>query len=179
MSPLNKFETIGIFASVAIMAIALAVVRFETDTFASIAEEAGVNQQATIVVANGDDLDAIQQSLADNVDFDGTLKKLIVNDVRKGKGEAVQNGDTITVHYIGRLQDGTQFYNTYLKGDSFTFKVGEGKVIDGWDQGVVGMQVGGERILVVPPHMAYGAEEIGPIPANSPLVFAIELLSIE
>lgn len=179
MSPLNKFETIGIFASVAIMAVALALVRFQSDTFASLSEDAGVNQQASIVVAEGDSLEAVQKSLTDNVDFDGTLKKLIVNDVRKGKGETVQNGDTVTVHYIGRLQDGTQFYNTYLKGDSFTFKVGEGKVIDGWDQGVVGMQVGGERILVVPPHMAYGDQEIGPIPPNSPLVFAIELLSIE
>ncbi len=177
MSPLSKFETIGIFASVAIMAVALAIVRFESDTFATLSESVGQNQTASIVAA--DDNETLRETITDNVSPNGKLTGLVINNVRTGKGESVGDGDTVTVHYIGTLQDGTQFDNSYLRGDPFTFTVGEGKVIAGWDTGIVGMQVGGERILVIPAGLAYGNRQVGPIPANSPLIFALELLKIE
>jgi FKBP-type peptidyl-prolyl cis-trans isomerase len=83
------------------------------------------------------------------------------------------------VHYIGTLQNGQQFDNSHTRGEAFTFTVGEGMVIKGWDEGLLGMKVGGQRLLVIPPDMAYGANAIGPIPANSTLLFSIELIEIK
>jgi peptidylprolyl isomerase len=83
------------------------------------------------------------------------------------------------VHYIGTLKDGTEFDNSHKRGDAFEFVVGEGMVIKGWEEGVLGMKKGGQRLLVIPSDMAYGANAIGPIPANSTLIFSIELLEIK
>ncbi|MAZ56424.1 peptidylprolyl isomerase [bacterium] len=88
-------------------------------------------------------------------------------------------GDYVTVHYIGSLPNGQQFDNSYKKGEPFSFKVGDGKVIAGWEEGILGMKVGGQRILVIPASMAYGSKAMGPIPGGSNLVFTVELLSIE
>jgi FKBP-type peptidyl-prolyl cis-trans isomerase len=177
MSPVTKFEAIGIFVSVGIMAVALAILRFESDTFAGISDVETETQTASLVAAN--DEGAMREALTDNMSLDGTLTGLVIEDVRTGVGEIVQVGDTVTVHYVGTLRDGTQFDNSHIRGEAFTFTLGENKVIQGWEEGILGMQVGGERILVVPPSMAYGNRQVGPIPPNSPLVFAVELLSIE
>jgi FKBP-type peptidyl-prolyl cis-trans isomerase len=176
MSPFTKFEAIGIFASVAVMAIALSLIRFKTDAFLTVSD--AVPQEAAIVVA-GNDESAVRNALTDTVSTDGTLTKLIINDVKKGIGETVENGDTVAVNYIGSLRDGTQFDNSFIRGEPFTFTVGEGKVIEGWEKGILGMQVGGQRILVIPAEEAYGNRQVGPIPPNSPLVFSIELVSIK
>jgi peptidylprolyl isomerase len=176
MSPLSKYEAIGIFASVAVMAVALAVLRFQSDTFMSFNDAGAVDQLASIVVANEPSL---TEKVTDSMTLNGTLKELVTEDITKGKGESVQKGDTVTVHYIGRLRDGTEFDNSYRTGKPYTFKIGSGKVIQGWDQGIIGMQVGGKRILVVPAELAYGNKQVGPIPANSSLIFAVELLKIE
>ncbi len=176
MSPFTKFEAIGIFASVAIMAIALSLIRFKTDTFLTAVE--AVPEEAAIVVASSEEAD-IKAAVTSNVSTDGTLQRLIINDVKKGKGEEVENGDTVTVNYIGTLRDGTQFDNSFVRGEPFTFTVGEGKVIQGWDKGILGMQVGGDRILVIPADEAYGNRQVGPIPPNSPLVFSIQLVAIQ
>jgi FKBP-type peptidyl-prolyl cis-trans isomerase len=85
----------------------------------------------------------------------------------------------VSVHYIGTLQDGTEFDNSKKRGAPFEFKVGEGRVIAGWEEGLVGMQVGGQRVLVIPPEKAYGSNGVGPIPGNATLVFSIELLEIK
>jgi len=90
----------------------------------------------------------------------------------------VKVGDRVSVHYVGTLQNGTEFDNSMKRGQPFTFRVGDGSVIKGWDEGLVGMKVGGQRILVVPPEMAYGNTPMGPIPANSTLVFSVELVNI-
>lgn len=102
---------------------------------------------------------------------------LVVQDEVVGTGPAVQAGDTVTVNYTGKLQDGTVF-DTSVGKAPFQFTVGAGQVIPGWDQGLVGMQVGGKRILIIPPSLAYGAQGVGPIPPNATLTFEVDLLSI-
>ncbi|MEZ4104323.1 MAG: FKBP-type peptidyl-prolyl cis-trans isomerase [Candidatus Paceibacterota bacterium] len=111
-------------------------------------------------------------------DSDGNIKNLVVDDIVIGTGEPVKNGDKVTVHYIGTLVGGEEFDNSRKRGEPFTFKVGSGDVIKGWEQGLVGMKVGGQRILVIPPELGYGNQSIASIPANSTLVFAIELLEV-
>jgi FKBP-type peptidyl-prolyl cis-trans isomerase len=87
----------------------------------------------------------------------------------------------VTVQYRGTLVNGKQFDASYDRGEPFSFKLGSGRVIKGWDVGVAGMKVGGKRRLVIPPDMAYGNRDVGDglIPANSTLVFEVELLKVE
>lgn len=107
------------------------------------------------------------------------LPPLKMEDVKEGIGMAVQNNMKIAVHYIGKLSDGTQFDSSRDRGNPFIFTVGIGMVIPGWDQGIVGMKPGGVRKLTIPPHLAYGAQQIGKlIPPNSTLEFEVELLEI-
>jgi FKBP-type peptidyl-prolyl cis-trans isomerase FkpA len=106
---------------------------------------------------------------------DGTL---VSQDLVVGTGATAATGDTVTVNYVGTLVNGTKFDSSYDRGQPFTFRLGAGQVIAGWDQGVVGMRVGGKRRLTIPPSLGYGSQANGPIPANSTLIFEIELLSI-
>ena len=85
----------------------------------------------------------------------------------------------MTAHYTGTLTDGTKFDLSKDRGRPFSFRLGGGQVIRGWDEGVVGMREGGVRKLTVPPHMGYGDRAAGKIPANSTLVFEIELIKVE
>jgi len=113
-------------------------------------------------------------------------KKLIVHDLVKGKGPAVVAGEMLTVQYVGVLyRNGKQFDASWDRGTPFPFTVGVGGVIPGWDQGLIGMRVGGRRQLVIPASLAYGAQarpgtppNVG-IPANSALIFDIDLLSAQ
>ena len=105
---------------------------------------------------------------------------LIVKDVAVGTGAAVKSGDTVTVHYVGTLTDGSEFDSSRKHGQPFTFEVGKGRVIKGWDQGLVGMKVGGRRKLTIPSDLAYGDRGMSTvIPPKSTLLFDIELLSIK
>ncbi len=104
---------------------------------------------------------------------------LVVEDLVVGTGPEAVAGDTVTVDYVGRLQNGTQFDSSYDRGVPFTFTTGIGQVIAGWDQGVPGMRVGGTRRLTIPPNLGYGLSQVGVIPPNSTLIFEVELLSIE
>ena len=104
---------------------------------------------------------------------------LVIEDTKVGAGAAAKTGDTVTVHYTGRLTDGTKFDSSLDRNAPFTFTLGAGQVISGWDQGVVGMKVGGKRKLTIPPDLAYGDRGIGPIPPRSTLVFDIELLAVK
>lgn len=176
MRPVNKYEATGIFLSIAVMAIALAMIRFQSDTFVTATPEDTASQATVVAATEGEEL---KNALQDSVTLDGELVKLVIDDVRIGTGAEVKKGDTVTVHYIGSTRDGVQFDSSYARGEPFTFTVGGGQVIEGWETGLIGMQVGGQRILVIPSEMAYGNRQVGPIPANSPLVFAVELLSIE
>ena len=105
--------------------------------------------------------------------------ELVITDVQVGTGKAVVKGALITAHYTGWLEDGTQFDSSHDRGKPFQCVIGTGRVIKGWDQGLIGMQVGGTRKLFVPAHLAYGDRQVGPIiKPNSNLVFEIELLEV-
>ncbi len=103
---------------------------------------------------------------------------LYVQDVQVGDGPRADSGDVVTVHYTGWLPQGRKFDSSRDRGRPFEVAIGYGRVIQGWDRGIVGMRVGGRRRLVIPPALAYGAERSGPIPPNSTLVFDVELLDV-
>jgi peptidylprolyl isomerase len=97
-----------------------------------------------------------------------------------GKGATPKTGDSVTVHYVGRLTNGTKFDSSRDRGQPFTFTIGEGQVIKGWDEGVITMHVGGRRKLIIPPALGYGAAGAGGvIPANATLLFDVELLGVK
>lgn len=105
--------------------------------------------------------------------------ELGVEDLQVGDGKAAVKGALITTHYRGWLQDGTEFDSSYSRGKPFQCVIGTGRVIKGWDQGIVGMQVGGTRRLFVPAHLAYGERQMGAhIAPHSDLNFEIELLEV-
>jgi len=114
------------------------------------------------------------------------VAELIRQDVRTGSGAEAQSGRVVTVHYTGWLYDASQPDNKGAKFDSsrdrnepFSFNLGGGEVIQGWDEGVAGMRVGGQRTLTIPPNMGYGARGAGGvIPPNATLLFDVELLEV-
>ncbi len=95
-----------------------------------------------------------------------------------GTGPVAQAGQTVSVHYTGTLADGTVF-DSSIGGDPIEFQLGTGGVIPGWEEGIAGMQVGEQRILIIPPELGYGPQDYGPIPGNSTLTFEVELMEIK
>ncbi|MDO8601561.1 MAG: FKBP-type peptidyl-prolyl cis-trans isomerase [bacterium] len=104
---------------------------------------------------------------------------MTIEDLKTGTGKTAESGTMVSVHYVGTLTNGTKFDSSRDRGAPFTFSLGSGQVIEGWDKGVVGMKVGGLRRLTIPPDMAYGSQAVGSIPANSTLVFEVELLNVQ
>jgi len=104
--------------------------------------------------------------------------KLESVDLKAGKGAAAVAGDTVTVDYVGTLKSSGKQFDSSKNKPTFTFTLGKGDVIKGWDQGVAGMKTGGKRRLVIPPSLAYGEQDLGDIPPHSTLVFEIELLHV-
>jgi FKBP-type peptidyl-prolyl cis-trans isomerase FkpA len=115
------------------------------------------------------------------------VKELKSIDTQAGNGKVAESGNWVNVHYTGWLHDpkapdkkGKKFDSSLDRGQPFTFQLGAGRVIQGWDAGVAGMKVGGKRTLIIPPNMAYGRRGAGGvIPANAALVFDVELLGVE
>lgn len=99
-------------------------------------------------------------------------------DIEEGTGATPQAGQTVFVHYTGTLEDGTKFDSSRDRNRPFSFPLGAGRVIRGWDEGISTMKVGGRRQLIIPPSLGYGSRNVGPIPANSTLIFDVELLRI-
>lgn len=106
-------------------------------------------------------------------------KQLVVKDLKQGSGAAAKSGDEITVQYVGvNYKSGKEFDASWDRGEPFTFFLGAGEVIPGWDQGIEGMKVGGRRELIIPPELGYGSTGSPPaIPPNETLVFVVDLLA--
>lgn len=109
-----------------------------------------------------------------------SVEELKIEDITIGTGEEAVSGKRITVNYSGTLTDGTKFDSSYDRGTPFSFNLGAGEVIQGWDQGFSGMKVGGKRKLTIPSQLGYGARGAGAaIPPNATLIFEVELLKVE
>lgn len=99
--------------------------------------------------------------------------------LQEGAGAEAKNGDIILAHYIGTLESGVKFDSSIDRGTPFSFELGAGRVIKGWDLGILGMKVGEKRKLTIPPELAYGSNAVGGvIPANSTLIFEVELMGV-
>ena len=106
--------------------------------------------------------------------------ELIIEDIIVGEGTEAVKHSIVTVNYTGWLEDGSKFDSSLNPGrEPFRFTVGAGQVIQGWDQGIPGMKIGGKRKLTIPPNMGYGNSDNGAIPANSVLIFEVDLLVVE
>ncbi len=107
------------------------------------------------------------------------MTELQLTDTTVGTGLEAIKGALVTCHYTGVLENGTKFDSSLDRGQPFQFVLGAGRVIKGWDQGILGMKVGGKRTLKVPSHLAYGDRQVGPhIAPNSNLIFHVELLEV-
>jgi peptidylprolyl isomerase len=105
--------------------------------------------------------------------------KLVVKDLKPGHGPGAKSGDKLTVNYVGvSCSTGKAFDASYPRHQTFPVTIGQGQVIQGWDQGLIGMKAGGQRELVIPPALGYGASGSGPIKANETLIFVIDLVKI-
>ncbi|HAY90071.1 MAG TPA: peptidylprolyl isomerase [Rhodobacteraceae bacterium] len=103
--------------------------------------------------------------------------ELQIETITEGSGQAAEAGNKVFVHYTGKLEDGSVFDSSVTRGQPFSFTLGAGQVIRGWDQGILGMKVGEKRVLTIPPELGYGAEGAGGvIPPNATLTFEVELL---
>ncbi len=110
-----------------------------------------------------------------------TKSGLQYEEMTVGKGVSPKKGQTVMVQYTGTLKDGTKFDSSRDRGEPFSFPIGEGQVIPGWDEGVISMKVGGRRKLIIPANLGYGAKGTpgGPIPPNAQLTFDVELLGVQ
>lgn len=104
--------------------------------------------------------------------------QVVSQDTVIGGGDVATAGSQVVVNYTGHFVDGTVFDSSITRGEPFQFVLGAGQVIKGWDEGIVGMRVGGKRTLSIPPELGYGANDYGPIPGGSTLIFDVELLKV-
>lgn len=138
------------------------------------------SEQAQVAAGNAAAQSADQQAAQQQQAQQQAMKELKITDLTVGTGAVAVAGDSVGVLYTGTLDDGTVFDASSKHGNTpFTFKLGAGMVIQGWDLGVAGMKVGGKRELVIPPDLGYGAQGYPPvIPGNATLHFTVQLLSV-
>lgn len=175
MKTLEKNEAIGVVIGILVVVVLFAGFR-TMPFFGGFGSNSGADNIVD-VTATGTSFDP-EYAFAEAFGHNGEITRLIIQDLVEGDGRTAEEGSLVTVDYIGQLRDGTTFDNSFAKGEPITFTVGEGEVIEGWDQGVLGMKEGGQRVLVVPPSLGYGQRAVGPIPSGSTLVFAVELIDV-
>lgn len=142
-----------------------------------IKKPAGENLQSNVFESIGINTNNNQEN-QNNMQENQNNQELKTEIIKEGTGEAAKNGDNVSVHYVGTLENGTKFDSSRDRGTPFAFTLGSGQVIKGWDLGVAGMKVGEIRKLTIPYTLAYGESGYGPIPAKATLIFEVELISI-
>ena len=169
-----------ILISVGIMlvcVIGLVLAQFSGQPNSAIADELTQNQTTLAAVTENNNL--IASNTMSDANVTTTDSGLKYTDQEEGTGATPQKGQTVVVHYTGTLEDGTKFDSSRDRKQPFSFKLGAGQVIQGWDEGISTMKVGGRRQLIIPPELGYGARGAGGvIPPNATLIFDVELLKI-
>ena len=167
MKNLNQSEKVGVWVALIVIVLVFVAIMFTGNQSERFQGNDSLNPDLSLSVLPGERNDSLSKG------------GLIVNDVLVGSGQQAEDGDVLVVHYRGTLSDGTQFDSSLDSGQPFSFELGAGQVIDGWDAGIIGMREGGVRVLSIPPEMAYGSQQTGPIPPNSTLNFEVQLLGVE
>jgi peptidylprolyl isomerase len=187
LKSLEKYTLKGILISFGIVAVAVLVLFFAQPKGGSdkaIASEPPAtiianNAIATIQTTAKTTTEEPTMTAANDADLVTTDSGLKYKEIKVGAGATPTQGQTVTVHYTGTLEDGSKFDSSRDRNSPFSFKLGVGQVIKGWDEGLSTMKVGGRRQLVIPPELGYGARGAGGvIPPNAVLIFDVELLKI-
>ena len=170
---MNKLGLIGVILFIVLVGLVLVYVAAKTKNNPENVDKPNTQSQTTNSMET-------QNQATQAVKKGQDVPELKIEDLKPGTGEAVKSGDTSTGHYTGTLLDGTKFDSSVDRGQPFSFTIGVGQVIKGWDQGLIGMKVGGERKLTLPSSLAYGDRGAGAvIPPGSALVFDVQLLEIK
>ncbi len=179
MTKISESEALSV--GVALIIVTVVFFGFFGNPFFKATQQAkSATSSAPVTVANATkDKDKAAQDLRAATDEYGKVTKLAIQDVKVGEGAPVVAGNTVTVQYVGKLIDGTEFDSSIKRNTPFTFVVGKGDVIKGWEQGLLGMKKGGQRTLIIPADMGYGDRGMGPIPPGATLLFSIALLDIK
>lgn len=153
----------------------------EASTTAGKTEESAASKEESAAAAKKGE-EAAKKKTKPKVDIPNgpPPKKLVIKDLEEGSGPEAKPGDEVTVQYVGvNYKTGKQFDASWDRGEPFTFALGEGLVVEGWEKGIPGMRPGGRRELIIPPEMGYGYSRVGGIPPGSTLVFVVDLISVK
>ncbi|MGI6423621.1 MAG: FKBP-type peptidyl-prolyl cis-trans isomerase [Candidatus Dojkabacteria bacterium] len=163
---ISKSTLIGLVSVIAVIAVVVGIFLF-LDKGMSFTDKMGRTQENS---TGGKEVE--DSSMKD-------FESLEIETLKEGSGAEAVDGNTVVVHYEGTLRDGTKFDSSFDRDVPFEFILGNGEVIQGWEQGIKGMKVGEERELHIPSKLAYGQDDLGTIPAGSGLIFKVVLLEIK
>jgi len=173
----SKF-VVAVLALVMIVALTITIFSqvFASDLLKAKTESAAKSAQTSVKVTPVSTAPVIKTTPPSSVARTTTF---VAEDTVVGTGAVVTKGSTVTIHYKGMLTDGTIFDSSYARNQPFSTQIGVGRVIKGWDEGIIGMKVGGKRKLTIAPEYGYGSQANQAIPANSTLIFETELLEVK
>ena len=170
-----------LIALIAIVAVVLGYMLFSSKSaVAPVVKEDNIKTSSQKTKRADEPRAQVQKQVATNSTNDKKPMGLEIKTTKEGTGDRViKAGDHIFVHYTGKLTNGTVFDSSVTRGVPFDFTIGQGMVIQGWEQGFIGAKVGEKRTLTIPAEMGYGSRDMGTIPANSTLIFDVEVVSIK
>jgi len=174
----NKIEGDDKLNSIEIIRVGEKAEAFKTDqaAFDYLLENFENIQKENALTAMEEEVNLISEQWPDAVTTPSGLKYVVVEE---GAGDTPNTGDTVTVHYTGKLLNGTKFDSSVDRGQPIDFPVGKGQVIKGWDEALLGMKKGEKRVLIIPADLGYGPSGRGPIPPNAYMVFDVELVNFQ